>query len=348
MGHKIAVLAGDGIGPEVTESAQQVLVAAAELGGLELEFNDFAFGGAALDQFGDPFPEPTRTGVREAEAVLLGAVGGPKWDNLPRNIRPESGLLALRRQSQAYANLRPSRVIPGLEKLSPLKPEIARGVDLLIVRELTGGLYFGEPRWQNPEEAGNTMRYAKTEVERVARVAFQIARERKGKLTSVDKANVLEVSGFWRQIVSEVAREFPEVELEHVYVDAMSMYLVTRPTLFDVILTENLFGDILSDLASVLPGTLGLLPSVSLGSGVPIFEPVHGSAPDIAGQEIANPAAAILSAALLLRYALNRPDLARKIENSTEAALLANPTPDLGGTATTKSFTTAVLDRLSS
>lgn len=348
MGHKIAVLAGDGIGPEVTESAQQVLVAAAELGGLELEFNDFAFGGAALDQFGDPFPEPTRTGVREAEAVLLGAVGGPKWDNLPRNIRPESGLLALRRQSQAYANLRPSRVIPGLEKLSPLKPEIARGVDLLIVRELTGGLYFGEPRWQNPEEAGNTMRYAKTEVERVARVAFQIARERKGKLTSVDKANVLEVSGFWRQIVSEVAREFPEVELEHVYVDAMSMYLVTRPTLFDVILTENLFGDILSDLASVLPGTLGLLPSASLGSGVPIFEPVHGSAPDIAGQEIANPAAAILSAALLLRYALNRPDLARKIENATEAALLANPTPDLGGTATTKSFTTAVLDRLSS
>ena len=348
MGHKIAVLAGDGIGPEVTAAAQQVLMAAAEQEGLELEFNDFAFGGAAIDQDGEPFPEPTRAGVRESEAVLLGAVGGPKWDSLPRNLRPETGLLALRQQCQAYANLRPSRVIPGLEKLSPLKPEIAAGVDLLIIRELTGGLYFGEPRWQNQEEAGNTMRYSRPEIERVARVAFQTAQGRKRKLVSVDKANVLEVSGFWREVVSKVARKFPEVELEHVYVDAMSMYLVTRPARYDVILTENLFGDILSDLSSVLPGTLGLLPSASLGDGVPIFEPVHGSAPDIAGRGIANPAAAILSAALLLRYALGQPELAARIESATETALLENPTPDLGGTATTRSFTAAVLANFSS
>jgi 3-isopropylmalate dehydrogenase len=341
-------LAGDGIGPEVTGAAQQVLIAAAEQGGLELEFESLPFGGAAIDQYGEPFPEPTRAGVREAEAVLLGAVGGPQWDSLPRNIRPETGLLALRPQCQAYANLRPSRVIPGLEKLSPLKPEIARGVDLLIIRELTGGLYFGEPRWQNPEEAGNTMRYSRPEIERVARVAFQAAQGRKRKLVSVDKANVLEVSGFWREVVSEVAREFSEVELEHVYVDAMSMYLVTRPARYDVILTENLFGDILSDLSSVLPGTLGLLPSASLGDGVPIFEPVHGSAPDIAGRGIAYPAAAILSAALLLRYALGQPELAARVESATETALLENPTPDLGGTATTGSFTAAVLANFSS
>ena len=343
---RIALLPGDGIGPEVTEAAVTVLKALDETEGLGLTFERLPFGGAAVDATGEPFPEVTRKTVLEADAVLLGAIGGPKWDDLPREKRPETGLLALRKTLGLYANLRPARVVPGLEHLSPLRPEIARGVDLLIVRELTGGIYFGEPRGMSEAEAWNTMRYSRREVERVAEVAFQAAEKRRGRLVSVDKANVLEVGELWRKSVAEVARRHPAVEVDYQYVDAMAMHLVRRPGAFDVVLTGNLFGDILSDLASVLPGSLGLLPSASLGERTPVFEPVHGSAPDIAGKGVANPAAAILSAGMLLTYALDLPALGRRIERAVEAALREAPTADLGGSASTEAFTRAVLEHL--
>ena len=345
--HKIAVLPGDGIGPEVTNAALEVLKRAGELFGLGLEFEQFEFGGAAIDAFGEPYPEPTQKGVAAADAVLLGAIGGPKWDDVPREIRAETGLLALRKDQGLFANLRPARVLEGLEELSPLKPEIARGVDVLIVRELTGGIYFGQPRGMSEAEAWNTLRYNRPEVERVARVAFEAAAKRRKKLTSVEKANVLEVGEFWRKTVLEVAAEYPQVELEHQYVDAMAMHLITHPADFDVVVTSNIFGDILSDLASVLPGSLGLLPSASLGEGTPLFEPVHGSAPDIAGKGVANPTAAILSAAMLATYALNRPEAGAAIERATAAALKTTRTRDLGGNAGTAEFTNAVLEALS-
>ena len=345
--HKIAVLPGDGIGPEVTNAALEVLKRAGELFGLGLEFEQFEFGGAAIDAFGEPYPEPTQKGVAAADAVLLGAIGGPKWDDVPREIRAETGLLALRKDQGLFANLRPARVLEGLEELSPLKPEIARGVDVLIVRELTGGIYFGQPRGMSEAEAWNTLRYSRPEVERVARVAFEAAAKRRKKLTSVEKANVLEVGEFWRKTVLEVAAEYPQVELEHQYVDAMAMHLITHPADFDVVVTSNIFGDILSDLASVLPGSLGLLPSASLGEGTPLFEPVHGSAPDIAGKGVANPTAAILSAAMLATYALNRPEAGAAIERATAAALKTTRTRDLGGNAGTAEFTNAVLEALS-
>ncbi|WP_293170200.1 3-isopropylmalate dehydrogenase [Oceanithermus sp.] len=344
--HKIAVLPGDGIGPEVTAAAVRVLEKAADVFGLELSFDYFDFGGAAIDAAGEPYPEATRRGVAAADAVLLGAIGGPKWDGVPREIRPETGLLALRKDQGLFANLRPARVLEGLEDLSPLKPEIARGVDVLIVRELTGGLYFGQPRGMSEAEAWNTMRYSKPEVERVARVAFEAASKRRNKLTSVEKANVLEVGEFWRRTVEEVAKDWPGVELEHQYVDAMAMHLITRPADFDVIVTGNIFGDILSDLASVLPGSLGLLPSASLGEGTPLFEPVHGSAPDIAGRGVANPTAAILSAAMLSTYALERPEVGQAIEQAVATALRQVRTPDLGGQASTAGFTDAVVTAL--
>ncbi len=343
---KIALLPGDGIGPEVTEAAVRVLKALDEAEGLGLAFEAFPFGGAAIEETGTPFPEATRRGVLEADAVLLGAIGGPRWDGLPRETRPETGLLALRKTLGLFANLRPARVMPGLEQLSPLRPEIARGVDLLIVRELTGGIYFGEPKGMSEAEAWNTMRYSRPEVERVARVAFEAAKKRRKKLTSVDKANVLEVGELWRKSVAEVGEAYPEVALEFQYVDAMAMHLVTRPQAFDVIVTGNLFGDILSDLASVLPGSLGLLPSASLGERTPLFEPVHGSAPDIAGQGVANPAAAILSAGMLLTYALGAPALGERVEAAVARALKTAPTPDLGGSAGTAAFTAAVLEHL--
>ncbi len=323
-----------------------VLKALDEAEGLGLTFERLPFGGAAVDATGEPFPEVTRKAVLEADAVLLGAIGGPKWDDLPREKRPETGLLALRKTLGLYANLRPARVVPGLEHLSPLRPEIARGVDLLIVRELTGGIYFGEPRGMSEAEAWNTMRYSRREVERVAEVAFQAAEKRRGRIVSVDKANVLEVGELWRKSVAEVARRHPAVEVDYQYVDAMAMHLVRRPGAFDVVLTGNLFGDILSDLASVLPGSLGLLPSASLGERTPVFEPVHGSAPDIAGKGAANPAAAILSAGMLLTYALDLPALGRRIERAVEAALREAPTADLGGSASTEAFTRAVLEHL--
>jgi 3-isopropylmalate dehydrogenase len=328
---RVAVLPGDGIGPEVTEAALRVLKALDEREGLGLTYETFPFGGAAIDGYGEPFPEVTRKGVEAAEAVLLGSVGGPKWDALPRKIRPETGLLALRKSQDLFANLRPAKVFPGLERLSPLKEEIARGVDVLIVRELTGGIYFGEPRGMSEAEAWNTERYSKPEVERVAKVAFEAARKRRRHLTSVDKANVLEVGEFWRKTVEEVHKGYPDVALEHQYVDAMAMHLVKNPARFDVVVTGNIFGDILSDLASVLPGSLGLLPSASLGRGTPVFEPVHGSAPDIAGKGIANPTAAILSAAMMLEHAFGLLELARRVEAAVAKALRETPPPDLGG-----------------
>ncbi len=344
--HKIAVLPGDGIGPEVTAAAVEVLKRAAEKFSLELEFEHFDFGGAAIDAHGKPYPEETQRGVHAADATLLGAIGGPKWDNVPREIRAETGLLALRKDQGLYANLRPARVLEGLEELSPLKPELARGVDILIVRELTGGIYFGEPRGMSEAEGWNTMRYSRPEVERVAKVAFEAALKRRKKLTSVEKANVLEVGEFWRRTVAEVAQSYPEVSLQHQYVDAMAMHLITHPADFDVVVTSNIFGDILSDLSSVLPGSLGLLPSASLGEGVPLFEPVHGSAPDIAGKGMANPTAAILSAGMLATYALNRADVGDAIEMATAQALRTTRTPDLGGDASTTEFTKTVIAAL--
>lgn len=340
---KIALLPGDGIGPEVTHAAVEVLKAADQRYGLGLEFEAFAFGGNAIDSHGQPFPEETRKGCLEADAILLGAIGGPKWDNVPRHLRAETGLLALRKAHDLFANLRPAKVLPGLEHLSPLKPEIARGVDVLIIRELTGGIYFGQPRGLSEAEGWNTERYSTPEVVRVAKVAFEAARKRRGLVCSVDKANVLEVGEFWRKTVNEVHKDYTDVALEHQYVDAMAMHLVVKPSRFDVVVTGNIFGDILSDLASVLPGSLGLLPSASLGEKTPLFEPVHGSAPDIAGKGIANPTAAILSAAMLLTHALERPDVAKAIEEAVAQTLAQHPTADLGGQANTASFTAHVV-----
>jgi len=341
---KIALLPGDGIGPEVTYAAVDVLKAADRVYGLNLQFEAFPFGGNALDSHGEPFPQVTQKGCLEADAILLGAIGGPRWDNVARHLRAETGLLALRKAHDLYANLRPARVLPGLEHLSPLKPEIAKGVDVLVIRELTGGIYFGTPRGMSEAEGWNTERYSKPEVERIAKVAFEAARRRRGQVCSVDKANVLEVGEFWRKTVDEVHKGYPDISLEHQYVDAMAMHLVTRPGRFDVVVTGNIFGDILSDLASVLPGSLGLLPSASLGDKTPLFEPVHGSAPDIAGKGIANPTAAILSAALLLTHALGRPDVAKQVEDAVTTALSVNPTPDLGGKASTQAFTQQVVE----
>lgn len=341
---KIALLPGDGIGPEVTYAAVEVLQAADQAYGLNLEFEAFPFGGNAIDTHGEPFPEVTQKGCLEADAILLGAIGGPKWDNVARHLRAETGLLALRKAHDLYANLRPAKVLPGLEHLSPLKPEIARGVDVLVIRELTGGIYFGQPRGMSEAEGWNTERYSKPEVERIAKVAFEAARKRRNQVCSVDKANVLEVGEFWRKTVDEVHHHYPDVALEHQYVDAMAMHLVTRPGRFDVVVTGNIFGDILSDLASILPGSLGLLPSASLGEKTPLFEPVHGSAPDIAGKGIANPTAAILSAAMLLTHALDRPAVAKQVEDAVTTALTLNPTPDLGGQASTQDFTRQVVE----
>lgn len=341
---KIALLPGDGIGPEVTYAAVDVLKAADEAFGLKLEFEAFPFGGNAIDSYGEPFPEVTQKGCLEADAILLGAIGGPRWDRVPRHLRAETGLLALRKAHGLYANLRPAKVLPGLEHLSPLKPEIAKGVDVLVIRELTGGIYFGTPRGMNAEEGWNTERYSRPEVERIARVAFEAARKRRGLVCSVDKANVLEVGEFWRKVVEEVHQGYSDVGLEHQYVDAMAMHLVTKPGRFDVVVTGNIFGDILSDLASVLPGSLGLLPSASLGEKTPLFEPVHGSAPDIAGKGIANPTAAILSAAMLLTHALSRPEAAKVVEDAVTQALSTNPTPDLGGKASTAEFARQVVE----
>jgi 3-isopropylmalate dehydrogenase len=317
----LAVLPGDGIGPEVTAEAVRVLRAAADLFGYRIDTDEYAVGAAGVAESGDSLPARTRDAVTQADAVLLGAVGDPALATAAGRRRPEAGLLALRKLLGAYANLRPVAVHPALRHASPLRPERLEGVDLLIVRELTGGLYYGEPRGRDAAGAVNTLRYTVPEIERVARVAFRAARERRGGVTSVDKANVLEVSLLWRETVSRVALEFPEVRLDHLYVDFAAMRLVAEPARIDVLLTENLFGDILSDEAAVLAGSLGLLPSASIGDGPGLFEPVHGSAPDIAGRGVANPLGAIASAGMLLRYGLDLPEAAVVVDRAVAAAL---------------------------
>ncbi|HEV8267968.1 MAG TPA: 3-isopropylmalate dehydrogenase [Thermoanaerobaculia bacterium] len=327
---RIAVLPGDGIGPEVTREAVDALVAVAAAFGHEVAFVTCAIGGAALETHGVPLPPETLDVCLASDAVLLGAVGNPRWDGAPAELRPEAGLLALRRALGTFANLRPVRVSEGLASASPLKREIVSGTDLVFVRELLGGLYFGEPRRLTEDEGLNTLVYTAREVERVARVAFDLAGGRGGRVTSVDKANVLESSRLWRRVVTEVATDYPGVTLEHLYVDAAAMALVSRPKSFDVVVAENLFGDILSDEAAVLTGSLGLLPSASLGGRVPLFEPVHGSAPDIAGTSRANPLGAISSAALLLRHACGLRVEAMALEAAVEATLRSGfGTPDI-------------------
>jgi len=319
----LAVLPGDGIGPEVTSEAVRVLQAAADLFGFVIVTREYAIGAAGVAQAGESLPAETRDGVTDADAVLLGAVGDPSLSHAEGKRRPEAGLLALRKLLCAYANLRPVAVHPALRHASPLRQERLEGVDLLIVRELTGGLYYGEPRGREANSAVNTLRYSVEEIERVARVAFEAARERRRLVTSVDKANVLEVSQLWRDTVTRVAPDYPDVRLEHLYVDFAAMRLVSNPAAFDVVLTENLFGDILSDEAAVLAGSLGLLPSASIGDGPGLFEPVHVSAPDIAGRGIANPIGAIASAAMLLRYGLRLPEAAATVEQAIGAVLAA-------------------------
>jgi 3-isopropylmalate dehydrogenase len=320
---KITILPGDGIGPEVCEQAFRVLEAIASAFDIELETEEHLIGGAAIKTTGTPFPGETETACKTSDAVLLGAVGAPEFDDLLPEHRPEIGLLKLRRALGGFANLRPAAAVPALIDSSPLRKEIFAGTDLLIVRELLGGLYFGEPRGFNDDktEAFNTMRYSTEEVTRVARIAFEAARDRKKKVTSVDKANVLETSRLWRETVTRVAADYPDVTLEHEFVDACAMRLVTNPTRFDVIVTENLFGDILSDEAAVLTGSLGMLASATIGGAVDLYEPVHGSAPDIAGKNIANPLGAIASAAMLLRYTAKCEPAAAALENAINDVL---------------------------
>jgi 3-isopropylmalate dehydrogenase len=319
--YKIAIIKGDGIGPEIIDEAIKVLDALSANVGINFEYEEFLMGGAALDTTGVPLPDETIQGVKKADAVLFGAIGGPKWDSVERHLRPESGLLALRKAMGTFANLRPAMVYDELVNASTLKADVVKGVDIMVVRELTGGIYFGQPRELLEDRAYNTMVYTREEVERIAHVAFNIAMKRDKRVCSVDKANVLEVSQFWREIVIEVAKEYPEVELTHMYVDNAAMQLIREPKQFDVILTGNIFGDILSDAASMLSGSIGLLPSASIGKDIGLYEPIHGSAPDIAGQGIANPLATISSASMMLRYALGEEEAANKIDEAIKKAL---------------------------
>ena len=327
MNKKIAVLSGDGIGPEVMAEAVKLLERLRREFGLKIEMETAPVGGAAYDAHGQPLPDATLRLAQVADAVLLGAVGGPKYDNLARELRPEKALLGLRSALKLFANLRPAILYPQLASASTLKPEVVAGLDILIVRELTGDIYFGEPRGvrtlPNGEREGfNTMVYAEHEVDRVARVGFEAARKRRKKLCSVEKANVLETSGLWREVVLKVAKDYPDVELSHMYVDNAAMQLVRAPKQFDVIVTGNIFGDILSDEAAMLTGSIGMLPSASLDSANKgMYEPIHGSAPDITGKGVANPLATILSVAMMLRYTLNAPALADRIEQAVSKVL---------------------------
>lgn len=335
MEARIVLLPGDGIGPEVIREARRVLEAVAERGAHRFHFEEHLIGGIAIDRTGDPLPASTLEACRAADVVLLGAVGGPKWDDPAAKIRPEDGLLGIRRELGLYANLRPIKVLDAFLDASPLRPERVRGVDILFVRELTGGVYFGAKHVSDDgTEASDVMAYTAGEVARVVRVAARAARERRGKLTSVDKANVLEVSRLWRRVAREtVTAEFDDLDYEEILVDAMAMYVVGRPRDFDVVVTGNLFGDILTDEASMLPGSLGLLPSASLGDEPPgLYEPVHGSAPDLAGRDVANPIAAILSAAMALRYSLGLPEEADLVEGAVDRVLAEGlRTADLAG-----------------
>lgn len=349
---RIVVLPGDGIGPEVTRAAVLVLRAALHRVGVELETVEAAIGGAAIDAHRDPLPEASLAACRDARAALLGAVGGPAWDGLEGRMRPEAGLLRIRRELGLWANLRPVRTRECLLDRSPVRPERVRGTDVLFVRELTAGIYFGD-KVEGDERASDSCTYTRPEIERVVRRACELARPRRGLVTQVDKANVLATSRLWRRVATETARrEFADVRLEHVLVDAMAMHLIQQPTRFDVVVTENLFGDVLTDEASVLAGSLGTLPSASLGEGsFGLYEPVHGSAPDIAGTDAANPCGAIESAAMLARHSLDQPEVAAAIEAAVDATLAAGVrTGDLAADATsavgTMEFAAQVVARL--
>ena len=327
MTHKVLVLPGDGIGPEIVTEAAKILECLRQEFGLAIALESGLLGGCAVDALGAPYPEETRRQARAADAILLGAVGGPKWEKLDRPLRPERGLLAIRSDLELFANLRPAVLHPQLAAASSLKPDLVAGLDILIVRELNGDIYFGEPRGIRTLETGeregfNTMLYREPEIERIARAAFEAARKRHRKICSVDKANVLETSELWREVVERVARDYPDVALSHQYVDNAAMQLVRAPKQFDVIVTGNLFGDILSDCAAMLTGSIGMLPSASLdANGKGLYEPIHGSAPDIAGKGAANPLATVLSAAMLLRYSLNEPEHAERIERAVDRVL---------------------------
>jgi 3-isopropylmalate dehydrogenase len=336
MSKQILVLPGDGIGPEIIAEAVKVLLVLRDERGLQVDIDEALVGGAAIDAAGVPLPDATLALAKEAHAVLLGAVGGPKWEPLDISIRPEKGLLGLRSQLNLFANLRPAILYPQLAGASSLKSEIVAGLDIMIVRELTGGIYFGQPRGirelDNGERQGfNTLVYAESEIERIGRLAFDIAAKRGKRVCSVDKANVLECTELWREVMTRVAGEYPDIELSHMYVDNAAMQLVRRPKQFDVMVTSNMFGDILSDCAAMLTGSIGMLPSASLDeNGKGMYEPIHGSAPDIAGKDIANPLATILSVAMMLRYSLDEPELAASIEQAVSKVLDAGlRTPDI-------------------
>lgn len=324
---RMTLLPGDGIGPEIMAVTVQVLKQVGRQLDLTFEFQEALIGGAAIDATGVPLPEDTLVACRQSDAVLLAAIGGYQWDTLPRHQRPETGLLGLRAGLELFANLRPATILPQLVDASSLKRSVVEGVDIMVVRELTGGVYFGEPKGIFTTETGqqrgvNTMAYTDYEIDRIGRVAFDIAQKRQGRLCSVDKANVLEVSQLWRDRITQLATEYPQVELSHLYVDNAAMQLVRQPKQFDTLVTGNLFGDILSDAAAMLTGSIGMLPSASLGADGPgVFEPVHGSAPDIAGQDKANPLAQVLSAAMMLRYGLNQPAAATQIETAVQTVL---------------------------
>ncbi len=327
MEYRIAVLPGDHVGPQVMQEGIKILQRAGELYNLQFTLREGLVGGAAIDATGDPLPDETLALCNESDAVLFGSVGGPKWDEIPPDKRPERGLLRLRQALDLYANLRPAKLYSALVDASSLKPEVVAGIDLLVVRELVSGIYYGTPRGIESTDQGergtNTMVYTSAEIQRVARLAFELAQKRRGKLTSADKANVLEVSVLWRREVSELAGEFGGVDVEHLYVDNCAMQLVRAPKQFDVIVCGNLFGDILSDEAAMLTGSIGMLPSASIGGKIGVFEPVHGSAPDISGQGVVNPIAMINSTAMMLQYGLDQPEAAQAIETAVETVLNA-------------------------
>jgi 3-isopropylmalate dehydrogenase len=353
---RVAVLPGDGIGAEVTAEAVRILGVVRKEGGLGLELEEGLIGGAAIDAQGSPLPDSTLAICRDADAILFGAVGGPRWDHLRPDHRPERGILRIRKELDLYANLRPARLHPSLVDSSPLKRSVVEGADLMVIRELTGGLYFGEPRGLEGQgsdrRAFNTMAYSAPEIERIADLAFRVAQGRRQRLASVDKSNVLVVSQLWREVVTEVGRRYPGVQLEHLLVDNCAMALVANPRRFDTIVTENTFGDILSDEAAIIAGSMGMLPSASLGETrgprrVGLYEPIHGTAPDIAGQGLANPLAAILSAAMLLRYSLDRVADAERVERAVERVLTAGyRTRDIHGPGATLVGTTAMGDQV--
>ena len=325
--YRITLLPGDGIGPEIMGVAVAVLNRVGEQLDLQFEFKEALMGGAAIDATGNPLPDETLAACKDSDAVLLAAIGGYKWDNLPRHQRPETGLLGLRAGLGLFANLRPAQILPQLIDASSLKREVVEGVDIMVVRELTGGIYFGQPKGIFETETGekrgvNTMAYSESEIDRIGKVAFEIAQKRGNRLCSVDKANVLDVSQLWRDRITQMAPSYPDVELSHLYVDNAAMQLIRAPKQFDTIVTGNLFGDILSDAAAMLTGSIGMLPSASLGAEGPgVFEPVHGSAPDIAGQDKANPIAQVLSAAMMLRYGLNQPEASDRLEQAVMKVL---------------------------